>query len=112
MSAWTAEPEIRGCDVVQKEVFPELKQELREGVLGGVERVSMRPVLREYAFERSEIPHGRQWVLKVKVPASTPALPLDVKGQRRAHASCRARPRPRPPPPATPDPATACFLGV
>lgn len=98
--------------MVQKEVFPELKQELREGVLGGVERVSMRPVLREYAFERSEIPHGRQWVLKVKVPASTPALPLDVKGQRRAHASCRARPRPRPPPPATPDPATACFLGV
>ncbi len=62
-------------------VFPELKQELREGLLAGVERVAMRPVLRDYAFERSEIPHGRQWVLKVKVPAATPPLPFDVQGE-------------------------------
>lgn len=65
---------------LQREVLGDLKKELREGLLLGVDKVAMRPVLRNYAFERPEILHGRQWVLKVKVPVTIPPPPFDAQG--------------------------------
>ncbi len=46
----------------------------------GLGKVAMQPRQRAYAFERPEIPHGRQWVLKVKVPAAAPTMPQDMAG--------------------------------
>ena len=48
---------------------------------GGVQ-VSMQPRQRSWAFDQyPEIPHGKQWVLKVKVPAASPAAQLmDMAG--------------------------------
>jgi hypothetical protein len=28
--------------------------------------MTMKPVLRQYAFENPDVPHGKQWVLKVR----------------------------------------------
>jgi len=46
----------------------------------GVARFVIKPVRRSYAFERPGVPHGAQWVLKVKYGAAAPALPLDLAG--------------------------------
>ncbi len=46
-------------------------------------RVTIQPRVRSYAFERPEVAHGKQWVLKVKVPAAAPAMPLDMAGAAR-----------------------------
>lgn len=58
-----------------------LKAEVR-GLLGDhkVGRMAMKPVQREYAFENGDVPHGKQWVLKVKYPGSQPALPVGLAG--------------------------------
>lgn len=42
----------------------------------------MQPRQRSWAFDQyPEIPHGKQWVLKVKVPAASPAAQLmDMAG--------------------------------
>ena len=44
----------------------ELKQEVR-AVLNrhGIKNFTMKPVKRGYSFEEPEVPHGRQYVLKV-----------------------------------------------
>lgn len=65
---------------LQRQVLGDLKQELREGLFSGIDKVAMRPVLRNYAFERPEIRHGRQWVLKVKAPVNMPPPPFDAQG--------------------------------
>ena len=44
----------------------------------------MQPRQRSWAFDQyPEMPHGKQWVLKVKVPAaSPPAQLMDMAGAR------------------------------
>ena len=46
----------------------------------GVTRFTMRPVRRSYAFERDDVPRDSRYVLKVKYPATGPALPSDTRG--------------------------------
>jgi len=59
----------------------ELKAEVRAALAAhGVARFVIKPVRRSYAFERPGVPHGAQWVLKVKYGAAAPALPLDLAG--------------------------------
>ncbi|GLI66368.1 hypothetical protein VaNZ11_010151 [Volvox africanus] len=41
----------------------------------GVSSLRMMPVKRNYAFESKEVPHGEQWVIKVRYPAHMPTLP-------------------------------------
>ncbi|XP_072964180.1 DNA polymerase alpha catalytic subunit [Typha angustifolia] len=41
----------------------------------------MTPVKRNYAFERSDLPSGEQYVLKINYPYKDPALPADIKGE-------------------------------
>lgn len=61
----------------------EVKQQLLEAGVFSLGRVSMQPRQRSWAFDQCpEIPHGRQWVLKVKVPAaSLPAQLMDMAGE-------------------------------
>jgi hypothetical protein len=62
-------------------VAAELKAEAREVLRQhGVDNFVLKPVRRSYAFELAEIPRGEQWVLKVRYPASKPALPLGLSG--------------------------------
>ena len=58
-----------------------LKAELREALLSrGVSKFTMKPVRRAYAFERADVPRGRQYVLKVKYSATEAAMPSDMRG--------------------------------
>ncbi|CAA2966660.1 DNA polymerase alpha catalytic subunit [Olea europaea subsp. europaea] len=41
---------------------------------------SMAPVKRNYAFERTDIPQGKNYVLKINYPFKDPPLPSDLKG--------------------------------
>ena len=65
----------------QQALAADLKAEVR-AALGkhGVARFVIKPVRRSYAFERPGVPHGQQWVLKVRYAASSPALPLELTG--------------------------------
>ena len=51
-----------------QQAFSEVKAEVRELLARqyGVTQMTMKPVLRQYAFEDPAIPHGKQWVLKVR----------------------------------------------
>ncbi len=52
-----------------------LKAEVRQLLKGaGISTFTMVPVRRSYAFEEQHVPKGKQWVLKVKYPASQPRL--------------------------------------
>ena len=63
-----------------------LKEELKEMLLDrGITSFSMVPVKRSYGFERRDVPRGEQYVIKVRVPASAPALPSDLSGR---HFKC------------------------
>ena len=58
-----------------------MKAEVREVLAAqGVTKMSMRPVRRAYAFENRHVPHGEQWVLKVKYPGTAPALAAGLTG--------------------------------
>ncbi|KAG2500449.1 hypothetical protein HYH03_002016 [Edaphochlamys debaryana] len=58
-----------------------LKDELRSLLSkAGVSAMRMVPVRRSYAFEHKEVPHGEQWVLKVRYPAHMPTLPSPPSG--------------------------------
>lgn len=46
----------------------------------GIDKFVIKPVKRSYAFELDTVPAGEQWVLKVRYPASKPALPLGLTG--------------------------------
>jgi DNA polymerase alpha subunit A len=52
----------------------------------GVTQMTMKPVVRQYAFENRGVPHGKQWVLKVRYPAAHAALPLGLAGDTFAAA--------------------------
>eukprot|EP00889_Picochlorum_renovo_P005130 jgi/Picre1/32160/NNA_007506.t1 len=62
--------------------FSDVKNEVRQ-VLGrhGVTKMTMKPVLRTYAFEEKSVSHGQQWVLKVRFANSRSSLPLHINGE-------------------------------
>ncbi|XBI20461.1 hypothetical protein VPH35_061752 [Triticum aestivum] len=41
----------------------------------------MTPVKRNYAFERTDVPIGEQYVLKINYPYKNPAVPADLRGE-------------------------------
>ncbi len=51
----------------------DLKAEVRALLLKhGVKHMRMVPKNRDYAFEHPDVPHGKQWVLKVRQAAHRP----------------------------------------
>ncbi|KAJ8764232.1 hypothetical protein K2173_005972 [Erythroxylum novogranatense] len=60
----------------------ELKNELASQLVTlNVSSFTMAPVKRRYAFERSDIPIGENFVLKINYPFKEPPLPADLKGE-------------------------------
>ncbi|XXG74126.1 hypothetical protein AAC387_Pa07g2923 [Persea americana] len=65
-----------------QEMASQLKNEIATSLLGlNVSSFSMAPVKRGYAFERSDIPNGEHYVLKVNYPFKDPPLSLDLRGE-------------------------------
>ena len=72
----------------KKELIPRLHQALSDVkaevrtllAQHGITQMTMKPVQRNYAFENPAVRHGVQWVLKVRYPATQPALPLGLSG--------------------------------
>ncbi|KAG8384365.1 hypothetical protein BUALT_Bualt04G0110500 [Buddleja alternifolia] len=63
------------------ELASNVKTEIAKALLErNVSSFSMAPVKRNYAFERSDIPHGENYVLKINYPFKDPPLPSDLKG--------------------------------
>ncbi|CAK9177541.1 unnamed protein product [Ilex paraguariensis] len=63
------------------EMASELKTEITKQLLErNVSSFSMAPVKRNYAFERSDIPLGENYILKINYPFKDPPLPTDLKG--------------------------------
>ncbi|KAM6564315.1 hypothetical protein CsatB_024313 [Cannabis sativa] len=59
-----------------------LKNDVAKHLLDlNVSNFSMAPVKRKYAFERSDIPVGESYVLKINYPFKDPPLPSDLKGE-------------------------------
>ena len=78
-SSWLDHSAIQG-------LAADLKAELRELLSShGITSFVVKPVKRSYAFEDSHIPHGLQWVLKVRCPGSAPTLPLGISGKLPTH---------------------------
>ncbi|XP_050375312.1 DNA polymerase alpha catalytic subunit-like [Argentina anserina] len=67
----------RSC---MQDVASELKNEIAKMSLN-VSGFSMAPVKRNYAFERSDIPIGENYVLKINYPFRYPPLSADLKGE-------------------------------
>ena len=69
------------CKLGVQELAGELKAEVREILSShGISSFVVKPVQRSYAFEHPKVPHGLQWVLKVRYPATGPTLPLNLSG--------------------------------
>ncbi|WOL03535.1 DNA polymerase alpha catalytic subunit [Canna indica] len=65
-----------------QEMASEMKSEISKHLLDlNVSTFSMAPVKRNYAFERSDIPSGEQYVLKINYPFKDPQLRTDLKGE-------------------------------
>ncbi|KAF8406300.1 hypothetical protein HHK36_008385 [Tetracentron sinense] len=65
-----------------QEMASGLKNEIGKQLLGlNVSTFSMAPVKRGYAFERSDIPIGEHYVVKINYPFKDPPLPSDLKGE-------------------------------
>jgi DNA polymerase alpha subunit A len=61
----------------------DLKEELRTVMRRhGVRNFRVVPVRRDYAFEQDDVPRGKQWCLKVRIPATEPRLPLGLRGDK------------------------------
>ncbi|KAF7803369.1 DNA polymerase alpha catalytic subunit [Senna tora] len=58
-----------------------LKNEIAKQLSLNVSTFSMESVKRKYAFERSEIPAGENYVLKINYPFKDPPLLVDLKGE-------------------------------
>ncbi|KAG9143970.1 hypothetical protein Leryth_024776 [Lithospermum erythrorhizon] len=59
-----------------------LKTEISKQLLErDVSSFSMVPVKRSYAFDRSDVPLGENYVLKINYPFKDPPLPADLKGE-------------------------------
>lgn len=48
----------------------------------GIKSFRMVPVKRSYAFELGDVPHGEQWVLKVRGPTTAGGAPHALCVQR------------------------------
>nr|DAD41313.1 TPA_asm: hypothetical protein HUJ06_015636 [Nelumbo nucifera] len=65
-----------------QEMASGLKNEIAKKLLDlNVSSFTMAPAKRSYAFERSDIPAGEQYVLKINYPFKDPPLPSDLKGE-------------------------------
>ncbi|KAK9284464.1 hypothetical protein L1049_023637 [Liquidambar formosana] len=65
-----------------QDVASGLKKEVTKQLLDlNVSTFSMAPVKRKYAFERSDIPVGDNYVLKISYPFKDPPLPADLRGE-------------------------------
>ncbi|KAL2931666.1 DNA polymerase alpha catalytic subunit [Bienertia sinuspersici] len=63
------------------EVASGLKTEVAQHLMDlNVSTFSMAPVKRSYAFERFDVPHGENYVLKINYSFKDPPLPSDLKG--------------------------------
>ncbi|XP_010912024.2 DNA polymerase alpha catalytic subunit [Elaeis guineensis] len=70
------------CRATLQEMASGLKNEIAKRLMDlNVSTFSMTPVKRSYAFERSDIPFGEQYVLKINYPFKDPPLPADLKGE-------------------------------
>ncbi|KAJ1286388.1 hypothetical protein BS78_03G349500 [Paspalum vaginatum] len=59
-----------------------LKSEIAEKLSDlNVSNFVMTPVKRNYAFERTDLPNGEQYVLKINYPYKDSALPADLRGE-------------------------------
>ncbi|MQL97344.1 hypothetical protein Taro_030030 [Colocasia esculenta] len=66
-----------------QETASRLKNEISSILVDhNISSFSMTPVKRGYAFERSDIPVGEQFVLKITYPFKDPPLPADLKGDQ------------------------------
>lgn len=64
------------------DLAPGLKNEVVKQLVDlNVSTFSMTMVKRRYAFERSDIPLGENYVLKINYPFKDPPLPADLKGE-------------------------------
>jgi hypothetical protein len=64
-----------------QQAFQEVKSEVRQVLAAHrITQMAMKPVLREYAWEDASMKRGRQWVLKVRYPATQPVLPHGLEG--------------------------------
>ncbi|OMO56655.1 DNA-directed DNA polymerase, family B, pol2 [Corchorus capsularis] len=65
-----------------QDVASPLKKEVTKHLLNlNISSFTMAPVKRQYAFERSDIPVGENYVLKINYPFKEPPLPADLKGE-------------------------------
>jgi DNA polymerase alpha subunit A len=72
----------KNLNIALHQEMSELKTEVRSLFAEhGVSQMTMKPVMRNYAFENEAVSHGKQWVLKVRYPANLPQLPLGLSGQ-------------------------------
>lgn len=64
------------------EMATQLKTEMSKLLVKrNVSSFTMKPVKRKYAFERSDVSHGENYVLKINYPYKDPPLPSDLKGE-------------------------------
>ncbi|CAJ2659295.1 unnamed protein product [Trifolium pratense] len=65
-----------------QDAVSDIKNEIAKHLVDlGVSTFSMAPVKRNYAFERSDIPAGENYVVKINYPFKDTALPVDLKGE-------------------------------
>ncbi|KAK7252825.1 hypothetical protein RIF29_37045 [Crotalaria pallida] len=78
------ESQISSADFHKKlqDAVSGLKDELAKHLLDlNVSTFTMVPVKRKYAFERSEIPAGENYVVKISYPFKDPELPVNLRGE-------------------------------
>ncbi|RDY09686.1 DNA polymerase alpha catalytic subunit, partial [Mucuna pruriens] len=78
------ESRISSADFFKKlqSAVSDVKNEIAQHLVNlEVSNFSMAPVKRKYAFERSEIPAGENYVVKINYSFKDPVLPVDIKGE-------------------------------
>ncbi|KAG5069905.1 hypothetical protein JHK85_002282 [Glycine max] len=78
------ESRISSADFFKKlqDAVSDVKNEIAQHLVNlEVSNFSMAPVKRKYAFERSEIPAGENYVVKINYSFKDPVLPVDLKGE-------------------------------
>ncbi|KAK7406532.1 hypothetical protein VNO78_08159 [Psophocarpus tetragonolobus] len=78
------ESQISSADFLKKlqDAVSDVKNEIAQHLVNlEVSNFTMAPVKRKYAFERSEIPSGENYVVKINYSFKDPVLPVDLKGE-------------------------------
>nr|KYP66832.1 DNA polymerase alpha catalytic subunit [Cajanus cajan] len=78
------ESRVSSADFFKKlqDMVSDVKNEIAQHLVNlEVSNFSMAPVKRKYAFERSEIPAGENYVVKINYSFKDPVLPGDLKGE-------------------------------